>query len=229
MPPSDPILRSWWPTTQSMDLVEAPLERAAEAVRHEMKRFAKGEHIEVVKRSVDSVQAALDEVTEFDNVCSTILLLPTRSKWTVLWNNNFLCDGYDSLCWCLTSHHGLTTIHWSAHDEWTTFQSGARFTFRRRDGATIVERGVQVAQTDKRWDFFEHGEALAQEDIAGYSVTKKRDRLNERRIVELLGRLGAHPWDAAFYSFPGDAFTISRPVPPAAARRSRLQVLRPPA
>jgi hypothetical protein len=31
----------------------------------------------------------------------------------VLWNNSFLCDGYDSLCWCLTSHHDLTTIHWA--------------------------------------------------------------------------------------------------------------------
>lgn len=101
--------------------------------------------------------------------------------------------------------------------------------YRRRDSATIIEREVQVAQTDKRWDFFEQGEALEQEDIAGYSVAKKRDRLNERRIVELLGRLGAYPWDAAFYSFPGDALTIKRPVPPAAVRRSRSEVLRAPA
>ena len=35
----------------------------------------------------------------FTNVSTCYLVLPTHSRWTVRWNNSFLCDGYDSLCW----------------------------------------------------------------------------------------------------------------------------------
>jgi hypothetical protein len=145
----------------------------------------------------------------------------------VLWYNGFLCDGYDSLCQCVTTRHSLTTIHWSAHDTWTTFQAGARFCYRRHDGQKIVERRVDAAQTDRRWDFFESGIPIQEEDVAGYTVRKKRERLNERRVMELLSRLGAEPWNETFYALPGEIFTLTRPSPPTMLQRKRNQVVRP--
>lgn len=226
MPPSDPSLRIWWPTTQSLDLVEAPPEIAANAVRQEFVRIANCESVGMTRRRFETVGDVLDSETDFYNVPTKIIVLPTRSKWTVLWNNSFLCDGYDSLCWLLTSRHRLATIHWSSHDEWTTFQSGSLFHWRKHEGATLSERRVQAAQSDKRWDFFEFGAPLPEEDTSGYNARRKRDRLNERRLMELLSRLGADPWTESFYLLPGDVFSISRPTAPPMIRRGREQVLR---
>ena len=227
MPPIDVNLRKWWPTTQSLDLIQAPIEMVAEAVQQEFARFANGDPVTRTLRRFESVGDVLAAETDFYNVPTKIVVLPTRSKWSVLWNNSFLCDGYDALCWCLTSHHHLTTIHWSAHDDWTTFQSGATFHLRRHDGANVVERRVNTAQTDKKWDFFESGEPLPEEDVAGYKAKRKRDRLNERRIMDLLSRLDAEPWKESFYAIPGNVIAISRLAGPNMVGRTRDEVLLP--
>ncbi len=227
MPPSDMNLRAWWPTTQSLDLVEASAEETTKAIHEEFTRFANGDPVSVERRRFGTIGEALGAEPDFYNVPTRIVVLPTRSKWTVLWNNGFLCAGYDSLCWCLTSHHRLTTLHWSAHDEWTTFQSGAHFQFRSHDGSDVVERSVHVAQTDQRWDFFESGKPLPEEDTSGYLAKRKRDRLDERRVIDFLARLGAEPWNQTFYALPGEVAAVSRPPAATMIRRARDEVLRP--
>src|SRR6267154_2408591 len=226
MPPPDAPFRDWWPTTQSLDLVEGACERVAEAVREEFSRFG-GQSASIERRGCHHLNVAFGPITTFFNVPTSAVLLPTRSKWTVIWYNTFLCDGYDSLCWCLTSRHSLPTIHWSAHDEWTTFQSASSFHFRKNNGHDVVERCVTAAQTDKKWDFFAIGAPLVEEDVAGYATRKKRDRLNERRTMELLARLDAKPWVESFYGLPGDVFTVSRPPVQTMHKRRREDVLAP--
>lgn len=228
MPPADAALRAWWPTTQSLDLVDGAMETVAEAVQHEYSRFAGGDPITCAWRRCDDLDAALGAIPFFDNVASHIVLLPTRSRWTVLWNNNFLCCGYDALCHCLTARHRLATVHWSAHDDWTTMQSGSTFHYRRHDGQAVIERRVQAAQTDRRWDFFATGAPIPEEDLAGYRAVRKRDRINERRLLELLSRLGADPWTQSFYDLPGRVCSISRPTAKTVLKRTREEVLRPP-
>src|SRR5262245_38651700 len=121
---SDSIQR-WWPTTQSLGLVEGPVEAVAAAVETELRRILRGERVVTFWEAYTSLDAAFQAAPEFANVPTFYLVLPSRSRWTVLWNNSFLCDGCDSLCWCLTKNHRLITMHWLAHDKWTTFQSGA--------------------------------------------------------------------------------------------------------
>ena len=225
----DPAIRSWWPSTQSLDLVEGSARRVAEAVSTEFSRMAAGEHVTVNRYLFADLESAFRSAPDFEIVVTFVLAIPTRSKWTVLWNNSFLCAGYDSLCWCLTSHHGLTTIHWSAHDDWTTFQSGASFTYRKRDGANLVERSVYCGQEDRRWVFHAAGQPLAEEKTADYAARRKRDRLNEKSLLSLLSRLGARPWAEDFYAFPDqECFAISRPSPSRAVKRTREQVSRRP-
>jgi hypothetical protein len=230
--PAGPKLRSeviqrWWPTTQSLDLVEGPVEQVAEAVQSEVSRFTGREKLGASWQRFPDLDSAFAAAADFANVPTVYLVLPSRSRWTVLWNNSFLCDGYDSLCWCLTNNHHFTTIHWSAHDAWTTFQAGSAFYHRRWDGAKVVQRVVQTAQEDRRWTFYESGEPLAQEDIEGYRDARKRDRLNERRMADLLERFGARPWQEDFYAVSeAPSFVLLRESAPATLlHRSRAEAL----
>jgi len=222
------VIQRWWPTTQSLDLVEGAAENVAAAVHEEVGRFLPGEAIVTSWEQFADLDSAFRSAPEFANVPTVYLVLPSHSRWSVLWNNSFLCDGYDSLCWCLTAHHTLTTIHWSAHDDWTSFQSGACFIHRRESAGKVVERAVHAAQTDDRWDFRSAGEPLPEEDLGGYATRRKRDRLNEERVSALLCRLGATPWLEQFYSLPEKpVFVLRRDDPPSTViRRSREDVLR---
>ena len=221
-------IRKWWPTTQSMDLVEGTVETVAAAVETEVKRFVAGEDVATSWEAFPNIDAAFGAAPEFTNVPTFYLVLPSRSRWTVLWNNSFLCDGYDALCWCLTKNHGLTTVHWSAHDGWTTFQSGACFHHRRRHGATVVERFVQAGQEDERWFFDQKGEPLPEENVGAYGARRKRDRLNEVQLAQLLGRLGAFPWSEEFYGVRDRPCFVLRRVhaPPTITRRPASEVVR---
>jgi hypothetical protein len=219
-------IQRWWPTTQTLDLVEGTAETVAIAVQAEVSRFLGGEPIVSSWETYRNLDAAFGAATEFANVPTVYVILPTHSKWTVLWNNSFLCDGYDSLCHCLTKNHSLTTIHWSANDEWTSFQSGANFHYRLATASGISERFVQVAQQDSRWHFFESGQPLDVENTTLYSLRRKRDRLNETIMSLLLARLGAAPWSDEFYSLPGRCFVIRRSSPPiTVTKRNRGHVL----
>jgi len=176
---------------------------------------------------LDSLDDAFSAVPDFTNIPTVVLVLPTRGPWSVVWNNSFLCDGYDSLCWNLTENHGLTTIHWSAHDSETTFQPGTLFCARRKQGASLVERSVYCGSNDGRWSFVESGDRLPEEDIAAYTARRKRDRLNEALLMALLARLGAEPWDAERYPLEQAVHTVTRRNPPVAiTRRPREAVLR---
>lgn len=221
-------LDRWWPTTQSLDIVEGPVDRVATAVEAEMARFVEGEPLSSAWTSVPDLDAAFSQAPAFANVPTCILALPSRTRWTVLWNNSYLCDGYDSLCWCLARNHGLTTMHWFAHDEWTTMQAGAGFTHRRWDGVRVVERSVYCAQEDTRWLFRAAGTPLAEEQVEAYTARRKRDRLDERGMVALLRRLGADPWQEQFYALPEHPILVVRRLAPPATviARPREAVLR---
>ncbi len=205
-------IKKWWPLPHSLDLVQAPADEVASAVLAEVNRFT---------RDVDGEQpasgwvpfATLDDVfgsvSVFTNVPTVFFVLPAWSDWSVLWNNSFLCDGYDSLCWCLTNNHALTTMHWGASDKDAVFQAGSSFTFRMRLGGETVERSVYCGKNDTRWHFEAVGKSLPEEHVDAYSAIRKRDRLNEAGMLALLARMGARPWDERFYR-TGQAFRIER-------------------
>ncbi len=227
MPLRSDVIQRWWATTQSLDLVEGNADAVASAIAAEVSRFVAPEHVTSTSETCLNLDSAFSIAKEFCNVPTVYLVLPTRSTWTVLWNNSFLCDGYDSLCYCLTLHHRLTTLHWGANDETTTFQPSAHFCHRSTKDAQLIERQVHIGVNDGKWSFFESGTALSEEDTNQYRVRRKRERLNEENLLQLLQRLGASPWNEQFYSLPGDCFVIRRASPPATViRRSKDAVLR---
>ena len=192
MPPKAGPIRTWWPSTQSLDLVEGPVRPVTRALEVEVSRILAGERVVNSWQRFEDLDAVFRSAPDFGNVPTFFVALPTRSKWTVLWNNSFLCDGYDSLCWCLTSHHYLTTIHWSANDDWTTHQAGATFTYRKHDGANVVERSVYCGQEDERWMFHTTGQPLDEENTSEYAARRKKDRLNEQSLLCLAALARGH-------------------------------------
>ncbi len=229
MPPRDPAILKWWPTTQSIDLVEGQIDAIAAAVRFEVERYTEGERFICEWRRFISFDEALCSADYFASVPTIFVVMPTASKWVAIWNNSFLCNGHYALCHNLTRRHGFTTMHWSAHDQPTTFQSAATFIHMRREGAEILTRSVHVGQDRGRWEFHEAGQALPEEDVSGYLKRLKRDRLNESRVLDLLRNLGARPWSEDFYDFAASASNVlRRPQLPEAiqlSKRSRAEMV----
>ena len=201
-------IKQWWPLASSLDLVCAANDVVASAVLTEVTRFT-NERVSLDQVPFTSLHQIFDSTSAFTSVPTVFFVLPTCSDWTVLWNNSFLCDGYDSLCWCLTTNHGLTTLHWSCSDGDAVFQAGSSFTYRAQSGSELNERSVACCKNDGLWEFHAVGKPLPEEDLAAYSARRKRDRLNEQGVLKLLRRLGARPWEDDFYQ-PGTAVRIKR-------------------
>lgn len=211
-PHKDPVFETWWPLPRSMELVRAPLERVAEFVSSELKRIVPTETCESEWRSFDSIDAVFRSIETLTNFPTVFLALPTKTEWTPVWSNSFLCDGYDSLCHNLSRLHGVDTIHWSSSDTDGPMQAATSFAFRRggEDGART--RLVQVSRDGSAWTFHQSGEPLRGEPIAAYSNRIKRKRLNERLLMEFFATLGAAPWREAFYDVPNaKSFRLWRP------------------
>ena len=220
MPISEAV-QQWWPLPRSLDLVLGPIKVVASAVLAEVTRFVMGEQLASAWMPFSSFDQVFGSVAVFTNVPTVYFVLPTRSDWTVIWNNSFLCDGYDSLCSCLTTNHNLSTMHWSSSDEDAVFQAGSSFTFRQRSNSGLCERSVYCGKNDNRWEFHAVGNPLPEEDLAQYEARRKRDRLNEQSMFKLLDKLGARPWDAEFYR-AGEAFRIERVAYPDTISQKRF-------
>ncbi len=210
---SETIIK-WFPLGVSLDLVDGPLERVASSVTTELNRFIKPDRVKVEQQRLADLDALFSSVTVFTNSPTTFFVIPTKTRWTAMWNNSFLCDGYDSLCYCLTLNHGLSTMHWASSDVDGVFTAGSRFTFRKRTGEDLCERSVYCAREVKKWIFRQSGDPLPDEDLDWYSERPKRKRLDEARLMTLLAKLGATPWRDEFYDFRQPATRLTWITPP---------------
>lgn len=208
----DPVFETWWPLPRSMDLVRAPVESVAESLKRELKRIIPAETCETDWRAYENMDAVFRSLDVMSNVPTVYLALPTKSEWTVLVYNCFLCDGYDSLCHNLSRLHGVDTIHWSSSDTDGPFQASSKFTFRRAGEDGQPARSVQASRDGSSWYFHQRGEPLPGEPVAAYSNRIKRKRMNERLLMEFFATLGAAPWREAFYDVPNaKCFRLWRP------------------
>lgn len=211
-----------------MDLIRGPVAVVSSAIQAELSRMLNGETLEVREQSFLTLDHAFGVADYFANIPTIFLVLPTVTDWSVLWNNSFLCDGYDSLCYCLTAYHKFETLHWFTNDATSTFGPGAKFCHRVWVANTLKERSVYCARDGRKWIFHQKGDPLPQEDLTTYSAPIKRNRLNEAQIAGLLNRLGANPWSDEFYDLSQQkCFTLRRlNVPPTVSKRSKDLLVR---
>lgn len=207
----DPVFTKWFPLGRSMDLVEATPTVTAEAVLTQLCRFLEPEPLTVSEVSFRNLDSLFGSIDSFTNVPTRFLCLPTHSAWTAIYYNSFLCDGYDSLCHCLSHFHDLRTIHWESADETAIAQPGTILIHRQPcDGEPVRERTVSCTQQDRHWTFYESGPPLKEEDIMLYSQRIKSRRFNEEVSLALLAHMGAHPREESFYDFSQPVHCIER-------------------
>jgi hypothetical protein len=206
-------VRRWWPLPTSLDLVRGPVERVADAVLTEIRRFVGCQELSYDWVPFTGLDNLFGSVKIFTNIPTVFFVIPTVSDWTILWNNCYGCDGYDSLCYCLTAHHNLPTLHWQASDCDGPFQAGSLFTCRRPSNGEVLVRSVYCGRNDEKWVFCQTGDPLPEEDVATYAARWKRERLDERKLLALLEALGARPREQTFYHL-GRSFRIARIGPP---------------
>lgn len=220
-----PTLQAVWPASQSMSLVEGSIEDAARALEAEARRILRRVPLSTRWRPFVGAGQAIGEVETYAMLPTEYLVLPTRTRWSILWCNDALCSGYVSLAYNLTRLHGLTTLSFTANDK----DAGTQFFYwRKTPNGELVERSVQACREGRRWRYFASGPPLPEEDEAGYRAWRKRDRLDEARLEALMSRLGAWPWDEAHYDHRSDAryFQLTRDeVPPTVEFRSRREIL----
>ncbi len=161
-------------------------------------------------------------------VATTFFVLPTLSKWTVLWNNSYLCDGYDSLCYCMTRFHGVDTLHWDSSDTDGPFLAGTSFSYRGAGERGKVTRSVSCCSGGSRWPFEESGTVMLGEPTESHTTKHKRDRLNEAPMARFLATLDAEPWRERYYALADSpCFMVRRTSYPATiVRKAAGEVLR---
>jgi hypothetical protein len=207
----DQIFEDWWPLGQSMILVRAPIPRVAKAVREEAQRLNEGSShkraVEWIRRP--SLDAFFRGIEKFSHGTGMSFYLPTRVGWTVALTNDASCGPYYSLAHCLSKFRKLETICFMSHDRPSTFTAGTVFThFRPGPGEELIERNIRCCDTGSRWSFLQNGDPLPEEDLERYKAKRKRDRLNEEGLMQLLDRLGIQPWREATYDFQTMCFRM---------------------
>jgi hypothetical protein len=194
-------LRRLRPLTNSFDLVRGACSLVSDAVCREVQRFTQDSKLKAERLQGSSIVDVFEGVQAFANIPLTYFILPTRSEWSVLWYDCYLFNGYDSLCWNLTTSHQLETIHLQSSDFDSTMLRGNSFTHRISHDAKLAERSVYCSIADNgRWRFEEQGTALTAEDTSNYAAKRIADRLNETSLEGLLKRLGASPWSSEYYA-----------------------------
>lgn len=207
----DSVFDSWWPLGQSLLLARASIHDTAKALEADGKRLrelcSQEYQYEWLKRS--SIEDLLRNAGPFPNSPTRHYALPTKTAWTVIWNNSALCDGHDSFAHCLTHFWGIETLHFYSSDKSSIQLAGSHFTHRvRGDTEEMKVRDVYCCDQGGRWHFEQHGDPLPEEDLESYSAKRKRDRLNEQCLMELLQRLGIQPWRETTYDFAQSCFCM---------------------
>jgi hypothetical protein len=191
----------WYPLGCSLDLVEGEPKSVAQTILKEVSRFNHGEKYEINEFKINILDDVFKKETEFGVSPFNFYVIPTKTKWSILWNNDLRCEGYDSLCSCLTKFFGFTTISWYSNEPFDKEHPANLFTYRMKKQEALEERVIYTIFDGKEWTFFQQGKMLPFEDNSWFKCRKKKDRFNQEKLFFILNKLNAQPWDYNFYDY----------------------------
>ena len=117
---------------------------------------------------------------------------------------------HENLSYRLTFNQKLEAISFYCTDRNSTQLAGTHFTPHKPcRGEDVIKREVYCCNQGSRWHFEQHGDPLSEEDVERYAARRKRDRLNEAGLMDLLERLGVHPWREDTYDFRKKLFRVT--------------------
>ncbi|MCL2147741.1 MAG: hypothetical protein FWH47_00135 [Methanomassiliicoccaceae archaeon] len=200
-----------FPLTQSFGLVLGDATEVADAIFNEMRKYTKDENgIELDRPILGNFDDAIYN-NKFTVPITRVIAFPTRTEWTIIWNNSFLCDGWDSLCYNLTRSCNYDTFHFCSHDAITTMLPGSYFYYRWVENEVLKERYAWACKNDSgRWEFIEKGETRYFETVEDYEDRMIKNRLNEDKMEKIFDKMGINPWERTSYRYNEPYFQITR-------------------
>ena len=217
------IFNNWFPLTISFDLIEGNVNDISDSIIKELNRIVPNESIIQEFKKYDSINDLFYSLNILTNIPTKFYLIPTKSKWAVLWNNSFLCSGYDSLMYMLSNKYNLKTIHCYLSEKQGIFSEGYNFTYREKKNNELKERYIYCAKEGSIWKFFQKGEPLKNENVDLYTNRIKKKRLNENIMIDLLIKLGANPWSESFYDYSKKICLIERTKYPNTISKKKIK------
>ena len=182
-------MNKYWPFYIGFDLVLADVEQTADAVENELNRFFNNQ---VTRESIKlkTLADVFSKPNAYTSFPTEFFVVPTKSPWTLLWCNTFHCNGYDSLCYCITQHSQLETIHYTSCDHDAFYQAGSQWHHRVDCG---TERVISAIRNDTKWDWFSNGELQSYENEKYYENRIIKKRFNNHIVNEYLDEIGFNP------------------------------------
>jgi hypothetical protein len=151
------------------------------------------------------------------------LVLPTTSRWTSYWSNDF--NGPDPAPLSYLAERMACRalfLMWSP----APGQEAIRFELYADHPTAFlnIERTIQVGRNDDgRWQFDASGDVQPFEDLAAYRSRRLVDRLTPAMIAGYARALGAQPFDVDFYGHAGWLVTTRDPRPDVRVTIAELQ------
>ena len=135
-------IKELFPLTQSFGLVLGNTTEVANAIFKEIKKYTKNEiGIELKYLTLKNIDEAIYN-NKFTVTPTKVITFPTKTKWIIVWNNSFLCNGWDSLFINLTNFYNYNTFYFCSHDTITTKLPGTYFYYKYRKNEILKERYV---------------------------------------------------------------------------------------
>jgi hypothetical protein len=200
----DKLFDDWWPVFQSLVLAKAPARDVAQALASQRgagSRASRPSWLPFLRQGARGLPrpgtfAAIRVKSLAELFCSierysggNEYVLPTRSPWSVVWEDFSNCVTDHSVGWRLARRHGFETIHFYSTDRNSTQLAGTMFTYfwPADNDREDPQRNVYCCNQGSRWHFHASGQPLPQEDLARYEQRRKRERLNEQALEVAVG------------------------------------------
>ena len=186
----DMNIKELFPLTQSFGLVLGNTTEVANAIFEEIKKYTKNEiGIELKHLTLKNIDKTIYN-NKFTVTPTKVIAFPTKTKWTIIWNNSFLCNGWDSLFINLTNFYDYDIFYFCSHDKVTTTLPGTYFYYKYRENEILKERYVWACKNDNnKWEFLEKGETCYFETIEDYKDKIIKNRLNENKMEKIFNKM----------------------------------------
>jgi hypothetical protein len=193
------LIENWNPVTKDLGLIEASVEQVASDLVEWHARLG----VHYTRKNLHSLSDGLKSLEPLSSERRRVLLLPTRSKWTVFLQSGI--DGSDpfpamsflvaktgttAMRVCVTS----PTAKWPAVI-WEVYASPNL----GGEPPLNCRRAISAANDGGRWTFHSSGEPFAFEDQAAYDLPQKKKRFTKQILQRYLSSFGLSPFEDDFY------------------------------
>lgn len=194
------IVEKWHPVTFDFGLIEAPVETVCEAYQSWWSSLGKEVSVQRCGGSLDDQFSALLPLSIGKN---RALILPTNSNWTAFFRNGI--QGSDpasampeltrklqarAMRLCITRKpQKFPAVIWEVYEPDFLCPLG-----------TNTRRSIAAVNDGGRWVFEQYGEPFDFETTERYTLPRKRDRFDDKLLLEYISHFGIPRFDDAMFS-----------------------------